>query len=252
MTTRTIAAPTSGPEPFFVLPDAPLWDMQEAPYVSHALLTLMRRYSDRPDVFVASRGYLCSDTRSDRSEWLVPDCMISFGVSPEAATRRNGYVMSDHGKPLDFVLEVASETTGRRDYTVKRDRYAAFGVTEYFRFDSTGGEYHDRPLAGDRLVGGAYEPVPVTTDDAGNLRCYSETLDLDLCWEDGRLRFWDPETGDYLNDYDEAEDARLAERDARIATEAGRDWERDARLAAEARADAAEAELRRLRERLDL
>ena len=54
MTTRTIAPPADGPQPFVVLPDAPLWDMQEAPYVSHALLALMRRYSDRPDVFVAS------------------------------------------------------------------------------------------------------------------------------------------------------------------------------------------------------
>lgn len=230
MTTRTIAAPTTGPQPFVVLPDAPLWDMQEAPYASQALLTLMRRYSDRPDVFVAARGYLCSDTDSDRSEWLEPDCMVSFEASPEAAARRNGYVIAEQGKPPDFVLEVASESTGRRDYTVKREGYAAFGVTEYFRFDSTGGEYHDRPLAGDRLVDGAYEPVPITTDADGHLRAYSEALGLHLCWEDGRLRFWDPETGTYINDYDEAEDARIA---------------------AEARADAAEAELRKLRERLD-
>ncbi len=237
MTTRTIAAPTAGPEPFRRLPDAPRWDMQEAPYISHALLSLMRRYSGRPDVFVAARGYLCSDTGSDQSGWLAPDCMVSFGASPEAATRRNGYVIAEQGKPPDFVLEVASETTGKRDYTVKRDGYAAFGVTEYFRFDSTGGEYHDRPLAGDRLVEGAYKPIPITTDADGNLRGYSETLGLHLCWENGRLRFWDPKTGAYLNDYDDAEDARLA-------AEAERDWERDARLAAE-------AELRRLRERLD-
>ena len=125
-------------------------------------------------------------------------------------------------------------STGRRDYTVKREGYAAFGVTEYFRFDDTGGRHHDRPLAGDRLVDGAYEPIPTTTDDAGNPRCYSETLGLYLCWENGRLRFWDPDTGAYLDDYDEA---RLAERDAR--------------LAAETRAETAEAELRRLRDRLD-
>ena len=49
------------------------------------------------------------------------------------------YTISEIGKPPDFVLEVASEGTGRRDYTVKRDIYAGYGVTEYWRFDHTGG-----------------------------------------------------------------------------------------------------------------
>ena len=236
MTTRTIAAP-AGPEPFVVLPDPPRLDMLEFPHVSRIIWMLERRYSQLPDVVIMTQGYLCFDTGGDRSGWLAPDCLVSFGASMDVAKRRHGYVIAEQGKPPDFVLEVASETTGKRDYTVKRDGYAAFGVTEYFRFDDTGGEYHDRPLAGDRLVDGSYEPVPITTDADGNLRGYSETLGLHLCWENGRLRFWDPETGAYLNDYDDAEDARLA-------AEARAD-------AAEARADAAEAELRRLRERLD-
>ena len=117
-------------------------------------------------------------------------------------------------------------------------------MREYFRFDSTGGRYHDdRPLAGDRLVEGAYERITPATS-RGKIRIYSETLDLYLCWEDGRLRFWDPATEEYLNDYDESEDARLAAEGALIS-------ERDTRLAAEARAEAAEAELKRLREQLD-
>ena len=238
MTTRTIAArPSAGPEPFVVLPDPPRLDMLEFPHVSRIMWILERRYSHLPDVVIMTQGYLCFDTRGDRSGWLAPDCLVSFGVSMEVARRRHGYVIAEQGKPPDFVLEVASESTGRRDYTVKRDGYAAFGVAEYFRFDDTGGRYHDQPLAGDRLVDGAYEPIPVTADADGNERCYSETLGLYLCWENARLRLWDPNTRAYLNDYDEAlADARLEERDAR--------------LAAEARADAAEAELRRLRERL--
>lgn len=238
MTTGTIGAqPAAGPEPFVVLPDAPLWDMHEAQYVSTTLLTLMRRYSDRPDVVVMSRGYLCFDTRSNQRGWLSPDCLVAFGVPFEGVRRRNGYVIDEWGRPPDFVLEVGSPTTGARDYTAKRDGYAAFGVREYWRFDATGGEYHDRPLAGDLLVDGGYEPIPISAGVDGKMRGYSEALDLYLCWEDGRLRFWDPAAGSYLNDYDESEDARLAAEEG---------WR-----AAEARAGAAEAELKRLREQLD-
>ena len=43
------------------------------------------------------------------------------------------------GKPPDLVLEVASESTGRRDYTFKRDGYEKMGVGEYWRFDPSGG-----------------------------------------------------------------------------------------------------------------
>ena len=59
------------------------------------------------------------------------------------------------------MLEVASENTGQDDYTEKRDAYAAFGVPEYWRFDPSGGEYHDSPLAGDKLVDGVYQPIEI-------------------------------------------------------------------------------------------
>ena len=50
------------------------------------------------------------------------------------------------------MLEVASPSTGRVDYTDKRRDYERFGILEYWRFDPSGGEYHDAALAGDRLV----------------------------------------------------------------------------------------------------
>ena len=81
---------------------------------------------------------------------------MTFGVDPKAIVARNGYVISEVGKPPDFVLEVASRSTGRRDYTVKRDGYAGYGVREYWRFDHTGGRFHDAALAGDVLVDGRY------------------------------------------------------------------------------------------------
>ena len=79
-----------------------------------------------------------------------PDLLIAFNVDPEAGSDRNGYVTSEQGKPPDFVLEIASPSTGLREVTVKRDGYAAMGIPEYWHFDDSGGRHHGAPLAGDR------------------------------------------------------------------------------------------------------
>ncbi len=155
-----------------------------------------------------------------------PDLLIAFNANPEAEDARNGYLIPEQGKPPDFVLEVASARTGQRDEAVKRDDYAAMGVPEYWRFDHTGGRFHSVPLAGDRLVGAAYQPVQIYRTDDQHLWGHSDALNLDLCWEEGQLRFWDPVGRLYLPTFGE---------------------ERDARLAAEARARQLEEELHRLR-----
>jgi Uma2 family endonuclease len=108
------------------------------------------------------------------------------------------------------VLEIASETTAENDVTGKRDDYAAFVIPEYWRFDPSGGEYYPAGLAGDRLVDGVYRPIGITVTDDGHSRGHSEVLGLDICWEDGQLRWYDPETGRYLRTFDEEAEARLA------------------------------------------
>ena len=150
-------------------------------------------FRERPDVFVGGEGYLCRDTR-DRTGWVVPDCVVAFGVDARAILDRNGYVIEEVGKPPDFVLEIASESTGRADYTTKRDIYAGHGVGEYWRFDSTGGERHDAALS-ERLVDGAYEPMPMHHERDGVIRGYSPVLGLELHWDEGRLRIYDPADG---------------------------------------------------------
>ena len=158
----------------------------------------------------------------------IPDLIIAFDVDVPAIIERNGYAINLVGKPPDFVLEVASPTTGRRDYTEKRRDYERLDIPEYWRFDGTGGDYHDAPLAGDRLVDGRYQPIEIDWPSQDSGRGYSEVLGLYLCWEEGRLRFYDPKVGSYLLTYREA--AERAERET---------W----------RAERA-AEVRRLRERL--
>ena len=163
-------------------------------------------------------------------------------------------MISEVGKPPDFVLEVASRSTGRRDYTVKREGYAGYGVREYWRFDHTGGEFHDAPIAGDILVGDKYEPIEIYEGSEGLLWGHSAVLGLDLCWDDGELRLRDPLTGDFLPTPEElqseSEAAHIsaeAERAARETAEARTESERAARQSAEARVAELEAELRRLR-----
>ena len=208
MTTRTtlISPPPNGAARLAPLPDPPKAPdaMQQSPYTSRAYLILDTYFRSRPDVLVGSDGYLCYDTR-DPACWVKPDCVVAFAVDPAAIFERNGYVISEVGKPPDFVLEVASESTGRRDYTAKRAIYAEYGVAEYWRFDPSGGEYHDAPLSGDRLVNGRYEPLPLDTGADGVIRGYSPVLGLELHWDTGQLRFYDPAAGDYLRDLQEAE-----------------------------------------------
>ena len=82
---------------------------------------LRAHFAQRADVLISGQGYLRREAGND-AERLAPDCVVAFGVNPDAIVARNGYVISEVGKPPDFVLEVASRSTGRRDYTVKRSR----------------------------------------------------------------------------------------------------------------------------------
>ena len=160
---------------------------------------------------------------------LYPDLLVAFGVNPGLWGARNGYLIPEQGKPPDFVMEVASESTARRDETLKREGYAAMGVPEYWRFDPTGGSRYSTHLAGDRLVDGLYVPITIHRTDDERFWGHSDSLNLDLCWEEGDLRFWDPVARRYLHTFME---------------------ESAARREAEARAAAAEERVRQLEEEL--
>ena len=140
----------------------------------------------------------------------IPDLIIAFDVDRAGVIGNNGYAIDELGKPPDFVLEVASLTTAENDYTVKRVDYAAFGIPEYWRFDPTGGDRYDAGLAGDRLVDGAYQPLSISSADDAHFWGRSEVIGLDICWEDGQLRWYDPVAQRYLPTFDETEDARIA------------------------------------------
>ena len=73
--------------------------------------------------------------------------------------------MSERGKPPDFVLEVSSPSTVKRDIGSKREIYAAARVPEYWLFDPLG-EYLQPRLQGFRLVNGQYAALAATGAEA--------------------------------------------------------------------------------------
>ena len=206
-----VVDPMSLPDEIRPLPDG----MFQNPYFFYAVSTLHSRYADDPTVFVDGNTIVCynPDNLNDR---VFPDCYVAFDVDADAIMAQNGYLTWQVGKPPDFVLEIASVSTARRDLTVKRDLYAAIGVPENWRFDSTGGDYYGQPLAGERLVDGSYEPIELSVNADGFLSGWSEMLNLYLCVGDvGRLLFYDPTAGCYLRNLEETR-AALREEQAKV------------------------------------
>ena len=216
-------------------------DMQNPIYLHDpGYQAALRRHFGSPEATIVLGEVPVGQDLRQRRGLRVPDLLIAFGVNPDRIIADRGYSIEQWGKPPDFVLEIASENTAENDVTVKRDDYAAFGIPEYWRFDPSGGEYYGTGLAGDRLVDGAYQPISITETDDRHSWGRSGVLGLDLCWEDGQLRWYAPPAERYLPTFDDEAEARIAAQDER-------DMERRARMAAEARVRELEAENRRLR-----
>ena len=146
--------------------------------------------------------------------------------------RRNAYLISEQGKPPDFVLEIASRATGQVGVREKRQHYAEFGIPEYRRFDETG-EFHGARLAGDRLVDNVYVPVAIEERPDGVLQGYSAALNPYLRWENGQLVSHDPATGQPILTCEDQRERAEAEREHAEAEHDRADAEHQARARAE-------------------
>ena len=119
--------------------------------------SLRLHWRGRPDVFVGSDQFVYWDPAYDRltnteNPPVAPDLLVAFNV---ANRHRGSYVVWEEGKPPDFVLEVVSPSSRRRDEEEKLDIYARMGVPEFFRYDP-----EDMALAGFELHREAYQPLP--------------------------------------------------------------------------------------------
>lgn len=234
---------------------APLPDGETQGFAFQTLVTTLRaHYADQPRTRVNGNTFIYYDQNSP-GRAVSPDCYVAFDVDVDVIDYHDNYRIWAVGKPPDFVLEIASQSTAVNDLRPKRELYIYIGIGEYWRYDPTpDSEFYGEKLVGERQVNGQWERIPVEIDVEGSPRGYSPTLGLDLVWTEDILRFYDPATGEWVKTHEEEQAARAVaesmlagEQAARAAAEAMLAGERSARAAAEARAAELETELRRLR-----
>ena len=195
-----------------------------------SLIAPLRQYLGRQETtLITGDHYLCEAVARSLAGARYPDLLVAFDADLELYLENNGYIISRQGKPPDFVLEIASESTGEIDTGCKRRDYARMGIPEYWRFDETG-HHHKTRLAGDRLgADGRYHPFPIEETADGVLYGYSPALNLLLRWQNGRLWWCDPVTYQPLP-------SLADEHAARIQAQARADQEHAARIQAQAEA----------------
>ena len=153
MTTKTIAHPTTTPNTNGLLntngtlkaSDAfnangaalaqfpefpPRYDMQNIDILHEiGYVATLKRHFGRRDTTLVYGELPIGNTLSIRLGLRIPDLIIAFDCDPARAIERQGYDIDEQGKPPDFVLEIASKTTGRVDYTDKRVDYERYRHT---------------------------------------------------------------------------------------------------------------------------
>ena len=261
-TSRMTPVMTKLPSVFYKEPEKPEDGMQQDFIITEVAPLIASYFRGDHNTLVSTGGFIFYD-HTDGNRRVAPDLYVSFDVDLQGIMDDSmpNYLIWRHGKPPDFVMEVASPSTASNDLVHKRLLYARLGIREYWRLDPTGGELYGQPLAGERLVDGEYRPFELHTADDGTLWSYSEALKLRIHWQpdmDVRNRFdvRDPETGRTIRPEVIEREARLAaearesrEREGRLAAEARAREEREVRLAAEARERELLAEVERLRRR---
>lgn len=163
---------------------------------------LAQHFIDRLGVVVGC-DMLMFYREGDNQASLAPDVYVAFGVGSH---NRDNYRVWEEGKPPEFVLEVVSRGTLRRDLETKRDLYAAIGVGEHWLLDAKGlvqgdpkGPMRGERLAGSRLIRGIYQPIEAVVSADGLARFPSEALGLHLgvkqVGDAVVAEFWDPQSG---------------------------------------------------------
>ena len=225
--------------------DVPLSNDTHLRQTLYAVTVLRTRYAG-----AAERVYVGGDLfiyyrEGDRNAAVAPDAFVAFGASQ--APDRTSWKVWREGRGPDWVLEVLSESTRKRDEVDKLAIYRELQVGEYWLFD---------PYT-ERRGGPALRGLKRAEDDWRSLRpdaagvFRSDLLGLTLHVEGGDLRFRDAETGEALIAHAESIAALRDEAEAHRAEKNAHQAERQAhrrtrrRLAHEAAARREETTARR-------
>ena len=201
------AAPNVRPVDEAFYPSSDGRPMAENSWQSRAIVNAVADLEEaRPEALVLA-DILVYPQEGNRDYSLAPDVLVAFGLGTHD---RSSYFVWAEGKPPDWVLEVASRSTWRRDLNDKRRAYAAMGVREYWLFDAgaLGRERDGRPrmkqvgargdgtprLQGLALADGEYRPLEARLAE-GERTIRSEVLGMDVRADGNLLRFRDVATG---------------------------------------------------------
>ena len=164
---------------------------------------LRKFLAGRDDVYVGS-NLMVFDEPGNPRRYLSPDIFVAFGV--RSGSRDLFKIWEE--KPPSFVLEITSKITRREDERTKRQRYAQWGVPEYFLYDPRA-EWVEPPLQGFRLQGRRYRRMPECVLPNGKRGLECKTLELYLWLRDTELRLYDPSSGRDLPTPEEEGAARV-------------------------------------------
>jgi Uma2 family endonuclease len=154
-----------------------------------SISALEMRYADDPNVYVSGNLLLYYEPENKRRH-VSPDVFIVKGVEKKV---RDYYLLWQEGKGPDAIIEMTSSSTRKEDTTKKFKLYRdVLKVREYFLFDPRG-DYLKPTLQGYRLSRREYVPIAPVAN-----RLPSSVLGLHLERSGTDLRFFDPETGEWL------------------------------------------------------
>ncbi len=209
------------------------WHVNQITLFKESVQQAMKERS-RTDYFVAGNMFVYYSLEqaqaiaadiNDRQHYRGPDIFYVGGV--DGRNDRNAWVAwEEGGRYPEVIVELLSHTTATKDRTTKKDLYAhVFRTPEYFLQDPD-----EVKLEGFRLMGETYWPIVPNAER----RLWSERLGLDLGLWQGTFQ---EQTAIWV---------RLYHPNGRLVLTGSEKGEVERQ-----RADAAEAELARLRARLD-
>ncbi len=202
MTTTQPAKSPAPATPCFRLPDIPERHPDDMTSVDSlhqygAIANIIQRLGNSDTTIVSAEHYVVPGPAFSSDESKYPDLLVAFGADPAAYDARNGYMVSEQGKPPDFILEVASRRTAAEDLNEKKDYYERMGAGEYWLYDKDG-RFYGFTLRGYRFENGQYEAIEIEEIAPGVFQGHSVVLNLNLRAGNRYLGWHDPSTGEHI------------------------------------------------------